>query len=78
MFKSRRPFDSIIQELAQKLDDEDEELVTAPPGRSKPKVEKSCAVCGDKATGCHYKCWTCEGCKVIQFDLLLRSCLHSH
>lgn len=71
MFISRRPFDSIIQEIAQKLDDQDEELVTAPPGKSKIKPDRACVVCGDKATGCHYKCWTCEGCKVVIYIILV-------
>lgn len=25
-----------------------------------------CVVCGDAATGYHYRCMTCEGCKVGQ------------
>lgn len=25
-----------------------------------------CVVCGDAATGYHYRCMTCEGCKVSQ------------
>ncbi len=36
-----------------------------------------CVVCGDAATGYHYRCMTCEGCKVqlsfdIQFNQLLK------
>lgn len=27
--------------------------------------DELCVVCGDKATGYHYRCITCEGCKVI-------------
>lgn len=26
--------------------------------------DELCVVCGDKATGYHYRCITCEGCKV--------------
>lgn len=26
--------------------------------------DEQCVVCGDKATGYHYRCITCEGCKV--------------
>lgn len=26
--------------------------------------DEICVVCGDKATGYHYRCITCEGCKV--------------
>lgn len=26
--------------------------------------DEPCVVCGDKATGYHYRCITCEGCKV--------------
>lgn len=28
--------------------------------------DELCVVCGDKATGYHYRCITCEGCKVTQ------------
>ncbi|KAK4010544.1 thyroid hormone receptor beta [Daphnia magna] len=74
MSRSFPPFDSIIQELAQKLDVEDETLLCSEKMfekreesytrcYTKEKVEKPCVVCGDHATGCHYKCWTCEGCK---------------
>lgn len=50
------------------------------PSRSTPRVpdpgvpagyipsyldkDEQCVVCGDKATGYHYRCITCEGCKV--------------
>ena len=27
-----------------------------------------CVVCGDAATGYHYRCMTCEGCKVGQWS----------
>ena len=67
MFLSRRPFNSIIQELSQKLEDEEEELVTSSRRKAKERTDpnSTCVVCGDRASGCHYKCWTCEGCKVI-------------
>ncbi len=31
--------------------------------------DELCVVCGDKATGYHYRCITCEGCKVTQASL---------
>lgn len=36
------------------------------PGYIPSYLEKDepCVVCGDKATGYHYRCITCEGCKV--------------
>ncbi len=36
------------------------------PGYVPSYLEKDepCVVCGDKATGYHYRCITCEGCKV--------------
>lgn len=35
--------------------------------------DEPCVVCGDKATGYHYRCITCEGCKVrIHRDAHLR------
>ncbi|CAF90676.1 unnamed protein product, partial [Tetraodon nigroviridis] len=38
----------------------------SPPGYIPSYLEKDepCVVCGDKATGYHYRCITCEGCKV--------------
>lgn len=38
------------------------------PGYIPSYLEKDepCVVCGDKATGYHYRCITCEGCKVQQ------------
>ncbi|GCB70416.1 hypothetical protein scyTo_0001273 [Scyliorhinus torazame] len=30
--------------------------------------DEPCVVCGDKATGYHYRCITCEGCKVRMED----------
>ncbi|KAF6715031.1 Thyroid hormone receptor alpha, partial [Oryzias melastigma] len=35
------------------------------PGYIPSYLEKDepCVVCGDKATGYHYRCITCEGCK---------------
>lgn len=43
------------------------------PGYIPSYLEKDepCVVCGDKATGYHYRCITCEGCKV-------RSCTNMH
>lgn len=32
--------------------------------------DEQCVVCGDKATGYHYRCITCEGCKVWTSQLL--------
>lgn len=32
--------------------------------------DEQCVVCGDKATGYHYRCITCEGCKVWMSRLL--------
>jgi len=32
--------------------------------------DELCVVCGDKATGYHYRCITCEGCKVL-FPLMI-------
>lgn len=63
------------QELvaAQGIDEpSDEPLVidvTGPSVGGQPRVKgenkcnRLCQVCGDKATGCHYKSFTCEGCK---------------
>lgn len=31
--------------------------------------DEPCVVCGDKATGYHYRCITCEGCKVRTHNL---------
>lgn len=32
--------------------------------------DELCVVCGDKATGYHYRCITCEGCKVNRVESL--------
>ena len=32
--------------------------------------DEQCVVCGDKATGYHYRCITCEGCKLWTSHLL--------
>ena len=37
---------------------------------SYPDKDEQCVVCGDKATGYHYRCITCEGCKVWTSQLL--------
>lgn len=41
-------------------------LSVSVPGYIPSYLEKDepCVVCGDKATGYHYRCITCEGCKV--------------
>lgn len=41
-------------------------LSVSAPGYIPSYLEKDepCVVCGDKATGYHYRCITCEGCKV--------------
>lgn len=41
-------------------------LTRSPPGYIPSYLDKDeqCVVCGDKATGYHYRCITCEGCKV--------------
>lgn len=36
--------------------------------------DEQCVVCGDKATGYHYRCITCEGCKVCTSHLLSLPC----
>lgn len=35
--------------------------------------DELCVVCGDKATGYHYRCITCEGCKVTSVAHLVRT-----
>ena len=68
----RRLFDSIIQDLAEKLEVEDslickermKERKKEDATYVKERTKKICSVCGDYASGFHYKCWTCEGCKV--------------
>lgn len=35
-----------------------------PTGKIQTKRREICMVCGDEATGYHYKAITCEGCKV--------------
>lgn len=44
------------------------------PGYIPSYLEKDepCVVCGDKATGYHYRCITCEGCKVLQSSTVIR------
>lgn len=44
------------------------------PGYIPSYLEKDepCVVCGDKATGYHYRCITCEGCKVQPSSALIR------
>uniref|UniRef100_A0A671KMY0 Thyroid hormone receptor beta n=2 Tax=Sinocyclocheilus anshuiensis TaxID=1608454 RepID=A0A671KMY0_9TELE len=37
--------------------------------------DELCVVCGDKATGYHYRCITCEGCKVILRIVCLCVCV---
>ena len=40
---------------------------TSSAGKNSSKVKvkrEACDVCGDKATGSHYRAITCEGCKV--------------
>jgi len=40
---------------------------------SKPCKGPRCSVCGDDASGFHYGVDSCEGCKVINFSILLCS-----
>lgn len=44
------------------------------PGYIPSYLEKDepCVVCGDKATGYHYRCITCEGCKVLLSSAVIR------
>lgn len=49
------------------------------PGYIPSYLEKNepCVVCGDKATGYHYRCITCEGCKVQPTSALITQALYS-
>lgn len=84
VFVSYRVFDSIIRDLAEKLEVDDslicKERMEEPrkdhTTSVKDKTIKICSVCGDYASGFHYKCWTCDGCKVndnTQFIFFINS-----
>lgn len=63
-----RQVESFIQDITQ--EDATEDVLPASPTNghrlpgSKKQQDAQCAVCGDKATGSHYRAKTCEGCKV--------------
>lgn len=51
-------------------------LSVSVPGYIPSYLEKDepCVVCGDKATGYHYRCITCEGCKVHNTSVVSTCC----
>lgn len=51
-------------------------LSVSVPGYIPSYLEKDepCVVCGDKATGYHYRCITCEGCKVHNTSVVSTWC----
>ena len=66
-------------------------IFVLPSGYIPSYLEKDepCVVCADKATGYHYRCITCEGCKVgkhtngipatkLWVEVSVVACMYSH